>query len=201
MKLLIYEHITAGGHVGKGVSPSILSEGFGMLRILISDFKAAGHFVITFLDSRLITFSPSLDADEIITITSRGELEKTLTTLSKSVDAVYIIAPESSQVLQRLVECVEEAGGVSLNCTATAIEKVSNKYTIYDELKRNGIRMPDTLMVDSCEDIKKIRHTVSELGFPLIFKPIDGVGCQGLSIVKNERQITTALDKLMEESV
>ncbi len=42
---------------------------------------------------------------------------------------------------------------------------------------------------------------MSELGFPLIFKPIDGVGCQGLSIVKNERQITTALDKLMEESV
>jgi predicted ATP-grasp superfamily ATP-dependent carboligase len=42
---------------------------------------------------------------------------------------------------------------------------------------------------------------VSELGFPLIFKPIDGVGCQGLSIVKNEHQIKEALGKLMEESL
>jgi hypothetical protein len=201
LKLLIYEHITAGGYAGKEISPSILSEGFGMLRTLISDFKTAGHFVTTFLDSRLIALSPSLNADEIITPSPKVELEKTLTSLSKSVDAVYIIAPESGQVLQRLVECVEAAGGVSLNCAATAIEKVSNKYTLYDELKRIGIQMPDTLMIDSCEDIKKIKQTVSELGFPLIFKPIDGVGCQGLSIVKNERQIKSALVKLIEESL
>jgi len=201
LKLLVYEHITAGGYAGKGISPNTLSEGFGMLRTLISDFKTAGHFVTTFLDSRLIALSSSLDADEIITISSKEELEKTLTSLSKSVDAVYIIAPESDQTLQRLVESIEEAGGVSLNCTATAIEKVSNKYTIYDELKRIGIRMPDTLMVDSCENTKKIKQTVSELGFPLIFKPIDGIGCQGLSIVKNEHQITRAIDKLMEESL
>jgi len=201
LKLLVYEHITAGGYTGKEISPNTLSEGFGMLRTLISDFKAAGHFVTTFLDSRLTTFSPSLDADEIITISSKEKLEKTLTSLSKSVDAVYIIAPESDQILQILVESVEVAGGVSLNCTATAIEKVSNKYTIYDKLKRIGIRMPDTLMVDSCEDTKKIKQTVSELGFPLIFKPIDGIGCQGLSIVKNEHQITRALGKLIEESL
>jgi len=201
LKLLIYEHITGGGYIGKGISPNILTEGFGMLRALVSDFKAAGHFVITFLDSRFITFSSSLDADKIITTSSKEELEKTLTALSKSVDAVYIIAPESGQALQRLVECVEAAGSASLNCAATAIEKVSNKYTIYDELKKIGIQMPDTLMVDSCENIKKIKRTVSELGFPLIFKPIDGIGCQGLSIIKNEHQITRALDKLMEESL
>ena len=201
MKLLIYEHITAGGYRGKKISPSILSEGYGMLRTLISDFKAAGHSVTTLLDSKLTTLSPSLDADKIIITSHKEELEKTLTSLSKSVDAVYIIAPESSQILQKLVECVEAAGGVSLNCAAIAIEKVSNKYTLYNELKRIGIRVPDTLMIDSCEDFKMIKQTVSELGFPLIFKPIDGVGCQGLSIVKNERQIKSALAKLMEESL
>lgn len=201
MKLLIYEHITGGGHAGKGISSSILSEGFGMLRALISDFEAAGHFVTTLLDSRLAAFSSMVNADEIIAISSKGELEEALTSLSRSVDAVYIIAPESAQTLQRLVECIERAGGVSLNCAATAIEKVSNKHTLYDELKRIGIRTPDTLMVNSCEDIKKIKHSVSELGFPLIFKPIDGVGCQGLSIVRNEWQIKSALSKLTEESL
>jgi predicted ATP-grasp superfamily ATP-dependent carboligase len=158
LKLLIYEHITAGGYRGKKISPSILSEGFGMLRTLISDFKAAGHFVTTLLDSKLIHLSPSLDTDKIISTSHKEELEKTLTSLSKSVDAVYIIAPESSQILQRLVKRVEAAGGVSLNCAATAIEKVSNKYTLYNELKRIGIRVPDTLMIDSCEDIKKIMN-------------------------------------------
>jgi len=201
LKLLIYEYITGGGYAGKEISPSILSEGFGMLRALISDFKAAGHFVTTFLDSRLTAFSSLVDADEIITPSPKEELEKTLTSLSESADATYIIAPESAQTLQRLVECIEKAGGVSLNCSATAIEKISNKHTLYDELKRIGIRTPDTLMVDSCEDIKEIKHSVSELGFPLIFKPIDGVGCQGLSIVRNEKQIKSALDKLMKESL
>ena len=201
MKLLIYEHITAGGYRGKKTSPSILSEGFGMLRTLITDFKTAEHSVTTLLDSKLIPLSSSLDADKTIITSHKEELEKTLTSLSKSVDAVYIIAPESNQILQRLVECVEAAGGVSLNCATIAIEKVFNKHTLYNELKRIGIRVPDTLMIDSCEEVKKIKQIVSELGFPLIFKPLDGVGCQGLSIVKNEHQIKSALAKLMEESL
>ena len=201
MKLLIYEHITAGGYHGKKTSPNILSEGYGMLRTSISDFKAAGHRVTTLIDSKLSPLSPSLDADKIIITSHKEELEKTLTSLSKSVDAVYIIAPESNQILQRLVKRVEAAGSISLNCAATAIAKVSNKYTLYNELKRIGIQVPDTLMIDSCEGIKKIKQIVNELGFPLIFKPLDGVGCQGLNVVKNEHQIKEALAKLMEESL
>jgi predicted ATP-grasp superfamily ATP-dependent carboligase len=200
LNLLIYEHITAGGYRCKKTSSSILSEGYGMLRTLTSDFQTAGHHMTILLDSKLVPLNQSLDADKIIITSHKGELEKTLTSLSKSVDAVYVIAPESNKILQRLVECVETAGGVSLNCAATAIEKVSNKHTLYNELKRIGIRVPETLMIDSCEEVKKIKQTVSELGFPLIFKPIDGVGCQGLSIVKNERRIKEALGKLMEES-
>lgn len=200
MKLLVYEHVAGGGFADEKISSNILSEGYGMLRALISDFKAAGHDVTTSLDSRLTIFNPPIEVDDVIPISSHEELKKTLERLSQSVDAVYIIAPESGQVLQRLVETVEMAGGISLNCQVDAIKKASNKIKVYKTLKKIGLPVPETLIISLHEDIRQIKYAVGELGFPLVFKPVDGVGCRGLSVVRNENQITAAVDKIIGES-
>lgn len=201
MNLLVYEHVTGGGFANEKISPSILSEGYGMLRALISDFKAAECNVTTLLDSRLKAFNPPIEADNIIPISSHKELDKALKKISQAVDAIYIIAPESDQVLQRLVEAVEISGEISLNCQVNAIEKASNKMKIYKILKKIGLRIPETLMVDTHENIKQIKRMVGELGFPLVFKPVDGVGCCGLSVVRDESQIVAAVNKIMKESL
>lgn len=200
MNLLVYEHVTGGGFANEKISPSVLSEGYGMLRALISDFKAAGCNVTTFLDSRLKAFNPPIEADDIIFISSYKELDKALKKISQAVNAVYIIAPESDQILQRLVETVETSGGISLNCQVNAIGKASNKMTIYKILKRFGLQTPKTLIVDIHENVKQIKRIIDELGFPLVFKPIDGVSCCGLSIVRDKSQIVAAVNKIMKES-
>jgi predicted ATP-grasp superfamily ATP-dependent carboligase len=200
LNLLVYEHASGGGFAGERIPPAILSEGYGMLRTLISDFKAEGCNIATFLDSRLKALNPPVETDNIIWISSQKELDDNLRKLSGSVDAVYVIAPESGQVLQKLVEIVEARGGSSLNCQIDAIKKASNKMTICEVLEKSGLRFPETVTMSFLEDLSHIKRIVSELGFPVVFKPIDGVGCSGLSVVRDATQIAAAVEKIMRGS-
>ncbi|MFQ6086491.1 MAG: ATP-grasp domain-containing protein [Candidatus Bathyarchaeia archaeon] len=201
MQLLVYEHVSGGGFANEKLSPSILSEGYGMLRSLVSDFKAAGHNVTTSLDSRLKAFNPPIEADNIVSISFSNELNKNLKKFSKAVDAVYVIAPESGQTLQKLVELVETSGGLSLNSQIDAIKNASNKMTTYEVLKERRLMVPETVMISIHEDVKHVKHVIKELGFPLVFKPVDGVGCCGLSVVKDESHVVAAVKKIAKESL
>jgi len=200
LQLLIYEHVSGGGFANEKISPSILSEGYGMLRRLVSDFKAGGHNATTLLDSRLKAFNPPIEADNIVSISSSNELYKNLKKLSEAFDAVYVIAPESGQTLQKLVELVETSGGLSLNSQIGPIEKASNKMIIYEVLKKRRLMIPETVMLSLRENVEHIRHVIKELGFPLVFKPVDGVGCCGLSVVKDESRMVAAVKKIAKES-
>lgn len=200
MKLLVYEYIAGGGVANERMSSSILGEGYGMLRTLISDFKAAGHNVTTLLDSRLIRFNPQIEADGILPIFSRNQVRKTLKGLSRSMDAFYVIAPESDQMLQRLVETMEGTGVTSLNCSVDAIKVAANKMRVYETLKKVGLPVPETTTADLREDIKQIEYAAGDLGFPLVFKPIDGVGCCGLSLVRKKSLIMAAVNKIKKET-
>jgi len=201
LQFLVYEHVSGGGFVNEKLSPSVLSEGYGMLRSLVSDFKAAGHNVTTLLDSRLKAFNPPIEADNMVLISSSNELNRNLGKLSGTVDAVYLIAPESSQTLKKLVELVENSGGLSLNSQIGAIRKASNKMTTYEVLKKRRLMVPETVMISLKENVQHIKRIIMELGFPLVFKPIDGVGCCGLSIVKDKSHIVAAVKKIAKKSL
>jgi len=201
LNLLIYEHVSGGGYANEKISASILSEGYGMLWSLISDFKAAGHNVTTLFDSRLTGFNPPIEADKIVSVSSSKELDEKLRKLSGVVDAVYVIAPESGQVLEKLVENIESSGGTSLNCQIDAIKRVSNKMTTYEALEKRGVKVPETVLLDIHEKTGNIRRLIKEVGYPLVFKPLDGVGCSGLSLVKDEGGIAAAVKKVARESL
>jgi len=193
--------MSGGGYANQKLSASILSEGYGMLRSLISDCKAAGHNVTTLLDSRLKTFNPPNEADQTVSVSSPSELSAKLKELSGVADAVYVIAPESGQVLENLVENMEASGGTSLNCEADAIRQVSNKMAAYETMKKRGVKVPETVLLGIHEKIENIKRLTKELGYPLVFKPLDGVSCGGLSIVKDEEDIAGAVKKVARESI
>ena len=201
MNLLIFEYVSGGGYANQKLSASILSEGYGMLRSLISDCKAAGHNVTALLDSRLKEFNPPNEADQIVSVSSLHELSAELKELSGVADAVYVIAPESGQVLEKLVENTEASGGTSLNCEIDAIKRVSNKMTAYKTLERTGLKVPETVLLGIHEKTDNIKRLTKELGYPLVFKPLDGVSCDGLSLVKDEGDIAGAVKKVAHESM
>ena len=138
-----------------------------MLRTLISDFKAAGHSVTSVLDKRLAVLNPPINADHIVSVSSSREAEVAIQKISEHADAAYIIAPESNQVLQSLVECVEESGVPSLNCRASAIRRVSDKSSLLDSVKKMGLPAPASVTISAFEDTAKIKQTINgRLDFP-----------------------------------
>jgi predicted ATP-grasp superfamily ATP-dependent carboligase len=200
LNLLIVEYASGGGYANQKLSSSILSEGYAMLLSLIADCKASGHNVTTLLDSRLKEFNPPNQADKIFSVTSLAEFSVKLTEQAKVADAVYVIAPESGQVLNNIVQNVEESGGTSLNCSVEAINQVSNKMKTNETLKKMGLKVPETVLLDIHETADNIKQLTKELGYPLVFKPLDGVSCGGLSIVKDEDAIASAAKKVAHES-
>ena len=201
MRLLVYEHISGGGYAGQPMSPNVLSEGFGMLRSVVSDFKSAGHEVTVLLDDRISKLNPPIAADCTIPVSYPHEAEKLFNDAAKINDAIYVVAPETAQTLQSFVELVEHIGKVSLNCDARAIQKVADKTVLHEVLEKNGLPTPNTEVFNFEEDLTEIKQIISsEFNYPLVFKPADGVSCNGLSLVKEDAEVEKAVAKVKAES-
>ncbi len=201
MKIIVYEHVSGGGCCERHIPPGFLAEGFAMMCSIAADFKAAGHTVTVLLDARLSTLNPPIDADFIVPILYSNEPKQFLSNIAKVNDAAYVIAPETGNDLQSTIKLIEETGKVALNCESKGISKVADKAFLYKELEKNGFSVPKTLVLKKDADIKQIKQSIiRELTYPLIFKPSDGVGAFGLSIIEDEKQIEKAFSKINIES-
>ncbi len=201
MRVIVYEHVSSGGLAGELLPVGILSEGFAMLRAVSSDFQAAGHSVTVLLDSRLAAFNPPLNADHVVLVSSSGEAGTALDKASEDADAALVIAPESNQVLQSIVERVENSGVTSLNCLASGIKKVANKANLYAHVKNLGLPVPETFLFTDVDGAEKVTAAIQRnLRFPVVFKPLSGTSCAGLSLVRNPSQIATAVNKTKKSS-
>jgi len=201
LKILIYEHISGGGYASQPISRSVLAEGFGILRTIVSDLKAAEHEITVLLDDSLSKLNPPLNADYIVPIFYSEEAKKLLVNIAKINDAILVIAPETGQTLQSIVDLVKKTGKISLNCESKTIQKVIDKTVLYQILEKKGISTPRTLVFNVTEDLMQIKREIkSKLSYPLVFKPVDGVSCNGLSMVQEEDQIAQAIKKIKIES-
>ena len=197
MRIIVYEHMSSGGYAGKPISNSVLSEGFGILRRVVSDFEAAGHEITVLLDNRISRLNPPINANFTVPIFYPHEVENFLYNVAKINDAFLIVAPETAQTLSSLVALMEKTGKLSFNCESNTILKVANKTVLYQVLEKNHLAVPKTLSLRGNEDLAEIKRvTKNKLGFPVVFKPIDGVSCSGLSIVKEESQVEKAVEKI-----
>jgi predicted ATP-grasp superfamily ATP-dependent carboligase len=201
LRLIVYEHISGGGCIGQPIRPSVLSEGFGMLRTIVSDFKKAGHEVTVLVDARLAKLEPPIIADCIIPVCYPQEHKKLLRETAKTNDAIYVIAPETGDTLHSLVKLAERTGKVSLNCESRAIQKVSDKTVLYETLKKNGLPTPKTIVLKIADDLSEFKRAIKRaLSYPVVVKPADGVSCGGLSIVNEDAQVRKSIAKIKAES-
>ncbi|MCW3999437.1 MAG: ATP-grasp domain-containing protein [Candidatus Bathyarchaeota archaeon] len=200
MKVLLYEHVCGGGYAGQPLPMGVLAEGYGMLRSVAEDLKAAGHEVTVMLDSRISKLNPPLAADCTIPTGYAGEYRSILKVAAQINDAVLVVAPETNQTLQSMVQAAEETKKVVLNSSSKAIAEVANKALLYAALKRSLIPTPKTLILNVNDPHAAERAVNGELGYPAVFKPIDGTGCSGISLLQNPSDIAGALYKVKSES-
>ncbi len=202
LRVLVYEHVSGGGFAGKPIPPSVLCEGYAMLRGIIADFKATGHSVATLLDARIAAFNPLIEADNVIPVSSCRESGLLIRAAAQEADAALVIAPESNGVLQEIVSTVESTGAASLNSKAEAIERIADKAAFSDCMKARGVRVPETLVLNVREFADELQAALkNRLCFPLIFKPTDSTSCGGLSVVRTWDEVDTAVKKILAASL
>ena len=198
MKVLVYEHACGGGFAEGAVSAGFLAEGFGMLRLCVAGLKAMGCDVVVVVDEGLSRFCPPIEGD-FVSVFNFRDAQQAILKSCVDVDAAYVIAPETGGVLHALVELLEQMGVPTFNSHSKAIAGVSDKFNLYETLKVNGVKTPKTCKVNVVEGVREV--DVCGFGFPFVVKPVDGVGCGGLSVVEGFSQVGGAFGKIESEFV
>jgi tyramine---L-glutamate ligase len=198
-KILIHEYITGGGWKEAGLPDSLASEGFLMLSAFLDDFMRWGKITaFTTIDKRLLNTPISADS---IAIVNPDKYKETFSGLLKECDLALIIAPETDNVLAYLVQQAEDCGVTTLGCTPAAIRTTGNKWECHNILSKAGLPLPETTIVETGfirrrltamarqEPVSTTRSDPFEIArginFPLVIKPVDGVGCAGVNLVKD----------------
>ncbi|MFQ6051169.1 MAG: ATP-grasp domain-containing protein [Candidatus Hydrothermarchaeota archaeon] len=179
MKVLLWEY--ASGGAMKELDTDILAEGYGMLYSLVKSISGK-HEVVVPVDKRL-NFHSSLKIDP--------ENENYIEVLEEeveNVDSALIIAPESNFELYNIVKILENNSNL-LNSKSNFIYDNTDKSIMYKKLK--NVNIPETVIVKNKE---------ITLDPPFIVKPLDGVSCAGVSLVRDEGDYMPALKKVREES-
>jgi predicted ATP-grasp superfamily ATP-dependent carboligase len=185
--ILVHEYVTGGGWPGAELPAGLASEAFAMLKAILSDLDAWGAVrTTTTLDSRL--GSNSLPATRIVPLRPGAHLD-TLARLARSCDAALIIAPETDGILARLTELVESAGVPVLGSSSAAVTVAADKWQCYHLLRRSGIPTPDTWRAPAGDALAVARV----LGLPLVVKPRDGCGSEGVCLATDSVSLGSAL--------
>ena len=201
LRIIVYEHVSGGGYAGQPIPSGVLAEGYSMLRGVAADFKAAGHDVTVLLDGRISKLNPPIEADCTVPILYANEPQRFISNIASINDAIYIIAPETGQTLQKLVERAQATGKTSLNSKFDAIARAADKAVLDEHLRKNGFSTPKTITFNIDEELTTVKVELkTELAYPILIKPTDGTSCDGIYLIKSENELEKALAETKTES-
>jgi len=196
--IFIFEFISGGGFNFTKIPNSLFCEGFGMLRSLISDFKRLNFEIITLLDYRASFLSKFLQADIIREVKAE---ENYLVKFKKAVRESkysFIIAPESSNLLFKLTKIVKDYDKELLSANLSCINQFTSKIKTFDYFKKNNIPTPSTYLIPKLRshlDVDFIIQKSNKIGYPIVIKPVDGVGSESIYFFEGEDQILDFFEK------
>jgi len=159
-----------------------------MLQAVLADFQSWGQVrTLATLDARLCGLS--LPADLVVVLHPEVH-SRSLADLAAKCNAALIIAPESDGVLARLSALVERAGADLLGASPEAISVAADKWECYQRFVKAGLPTPDTWRVRHADAVA----AAEKMGWPLVVKPVDGVGCEGVGLATDADSLHLALE-------
>ena len=191
MRILVHEFVSGGGFAGQEVPASLVREGAAMRNALVSDLAAIGsHQIVTTADPRFPIAAPP--GVEVVTL-PRGSAAL-LDGLFVSADAVWLVAPETNDCLERLAARAAQKGAALIGSGAAAIRRASNKAGLPRRLARHGVSHPKTRVLRPGRDSAKDWSAAArEIGYPVVVKPARGAGCGGVSLARDARELQRAV--------
>jgi hypothetical protein len=162
-----------------------------MLQAVLTDFQRWGEFpTVTTLDARLDwTMVP---ADRVHRVVP-GEHGRIFPTLVSQSMAALVIAPETAGVLASLSRVVERLDVLLLGSSSEAVEIAGDKWACYRRFCDAGLPAPRTRHAYFGQ---QPADATDDLRYPLIVKPVDGAGCDGVFLVRTRAEFPGALDRL-----
>lgn len=187
MQILVHEHISGGGLAGGPVPASLGREGAAIRDALVADLaRMRRHAIVATMDPRFPLRAPR----GVQVVTLRAGTARVLERLIASVDAVWLVAPETGRCLERLAAQAERLGKKLLGSGAAAIRRASDKAALPRRLARHGVSHPETRRLrNGADPVAAARG----LGYPLVVKPARGAGCQGVSLARSASELPRAL--------
>ena len=178
MRIFVFEYVTGGGMLDETVPASLTYEGDMMLRALINDLAEIPDLHLTTLrDARLD--EPDWGAD-VHYVYNEGDFRRGWQQLLGEADAVWPVAPETGDRLERASRKVINAGKLLLNSRPDAVRVAASKLRTAVRLTQHGLPMVPTYALSECP-----RDHAS----CWVVKPDDGVGCLGARICRDEQEL------------
>lgn len=190
--VLVYEFFSGGGF--REISAGLAAEALGMLWALLVDFRRWGAVrTITLLDTRFEERVPGLNrktlpADEVC-CTSPADARKTYGSLLNRCDAALILAPETNGILADLLRQAELAGIPLLSSSSSAVSIAGNKAACHRLFHKAKLPNPRTRTAT----FSSAANLAHRIGFPLVIKPLDGAGSEGMCRVDSASDLPNSL--------
>lgn len=185
--ILVHEYVTGGGWPEPRIPARLAAEALAMLRALLADLRAWGRFpVVTTRDRRLP--ASGLTADRVVDLDS-GVYPETLQELGRTCGAAIVIAPEGGGALERVSRLLRDAGVALLGSPPSAIAVAADKWECHRRFVLAGLPTPPTLRVAPAAAAAAAR----ELEYPVVVKPLDGAGCDGVCLAADDALLAAAL--------
>jgi len=177
LKLFVCEFITGGGLYRQPLSAALAQEGRLMREALLQDLAdlagdAKFHDIelVTSYDSRL---EVPPHAHLAVPIHKADDVWRCWEALINQADAVWLIAPETDDVLLELTGMVQAAGKRLLGCNAASVFIAANKLECSELLGQAGIAVVPGYRLENLPS--------GNYPHGLVAKPNDGAGCEDMA--------------------
>ncbi len=178
--ILVHEYVTGGGWPAPDIPPGLAEEALAMVGALLADLRAWGRFpVVATRDRRLR--ATGLVADRVVDL--GPEVYPTaLLELARDCGAALVVAPEGGGALERLSRLLSDAGVCLLGSLPSAVAVAADKWECHLRFARAGLPTPET----ACVAPAAAAVAAARLGYPVVVKPLDGAGCDGVGLATND---------------
>ena len=191
-RVFIFEFASGGGFNKVNIPISLFCEGYGMLRSIIMDFKSLNFEIRTMLDYRIFHLAQFLPVDEVSITLNMDNFLKKFKTYVRECKYVFIIAPESSNILYKLTEIAKKANRILLSTNLKGISLGMSKLNTYYFFKENKATTPKTYLIPKRKkllDNEFILQIFNRLKKPVVIKPEDGVGAESIYYFESQSQL------------
>ena len=186
MKVLVFEFMTGGGvadqHPLNDELSDFLRQGRSMLEAVCEDFLEIGAEVTVPIDSSIeLSLSQPFGR---LDVARENELDSILVAAAEHADHILLIAPESEGCLAHFAERLSPWANRFISPDLEFIRLTGNKWNCHQWLVERAIPCPKTLLMEPESAV-----TAGNLSFPLVAKPIDGAGSEGVRMIASEHQL------------